>query len=179
MIVVGTGHRPDKIGSHKGQICQEIARRLEVLQPNLVITGMAQGFDQWLCEVALLRGTRVLAAVPFPAQADMWPLDAQVLYHQLLRRIQHQGGEIVFVSHENPVSHKEASQLLRNRNNWMVTRALAAPPPEEKVLLACFNGDLSGGTINCIRYAHGKGLPVQPFDPYTLRSRHPRTLEMI
>jgi len=179
VIVVGTGHRPDKIGSHKGQICEEIARRLDKLQPRLVISGMAQGFDQWLCEAALNHGIRVLAAVPFPAQPDPWPLSAQNEYRGLLRRVMAQGGEIVHVSRIDPVSREEASRLLRGRNNWMVMKALSAPPAEEKVLLACFNGDLSGSTINCIRYAHGKGLPVQPFDPYTLRSRHPRTLEMI
>lgn len=182
MIIVGTGHRLDKIGSHRDQICKEIDKRLDMLQPSLVITGMAQGFDQWLCEAALKRHIRVLAATPFPAQPDPWPARGQDEYRGLLRWVMAQGGEIVHVSHTNPVSHAEASRLLRERNNWMVQRALRVPPVgvmENKVLLACYNGDLQGGTINCIRYAQGKGLPVQAFDPYTLRPRHPRTLEMM
>jgi hypothetical protein len=179
VILVGTGHRPDKIGSHKRQVCEEISRRLDALQPDLVINGLAVGFDQWLLEEALHRGIRVIGAIPFPGQGLRWPGEVQARYQVFLKWIINQGGELEFVSRVDPVSDAEADRMLKARDFWMVNRALQIPAPEKKVLLACYNGDLHGGTITTIRYARAKCMELSIFDPYTLRSRHPRTLEMI
>lgn len=161
-ILVGTGHRPDKLGGfgdcelHR-LIKEQIALKLARLQPTLVYSGMAVGFDTWLAQACVKLEFPFIAAVPFQGQEKVWPAHAQALYNWLLERAK----EVVFVCEPG----YDVSKLHR-RNQWMVNK-LRKP---EDTLLACYNGDLYGGTYSTVTYArnnleNGDKFTIDIIDP--------------
>lgn len=164
LIIAGTGHRPDKIGGQEAQVRAEIRRLLVVYMPSRIITGMALGFDTWLCEEALSHKREVdpnlaiTAAIPYIGQETRWPTDDRVQYTFLLGEVD----TVYYVRMLSPPSREKAAEWLDERNHWMVDNAQA--------VLSCYNGDPSGGTSNCLRYAHMRKRPWHIFDPYKLES---------
>lgn len=156
MIVSVTGHRPDKLGSYKipnpifNRICWAAQKHLLKLNPEVVYTGVALGFDTWIAEICIKNNIPFIAAVPFKGQEKMWPKMAQEQYHYLLSKAK----EVVIVS-EGEYSAKK----MQIRNCFMVDRA--------NVVLACFDGT-SGGTKNCVDYAKNLNkeiIIINPKDP--------------
>lgn len=153
-ILAGTGHRPPKLGGYKLpnpiyiKVCQQTEKILLEEKPDKVISGMALGFDLWLAHVAIKLGIPVLAAVPFDGQESAWPQSSQQLYNALLKK----ASEIIIVSEGGYSASK-----MQVRNEFMVDKC--------DLVLACYNGDQTGGTANCIAYAKNKNKPIIYIDP--------------
>lgn len=145
MILSGTGHRPDKLGGYKlpnptyDKICQNIEHTLLDLKPEKVISGFCIGYDLWLANIAMKLKIPVMAAVPFEGQEKNWPADSQRIYNILLNK----ASEKVIVCDGGYSAHK-----MQLRNEFLVDQC--------DVLLACWNGEKSGGTYNCMNYCTRK-----------------------
>ncbi len=141
-LVAFTGHRPDKLGGYNLpnptyiHVCRAIEKALIQLKPDKIISGMALGVDQWAANVAMKLGIPFIAAVPFLGQEGKWPDSSQRLYKKLLNK----AAEIVIVSEGGYAAGK-----LQTRNKWMVDHC--------DILIAVYNGDVTGGTANCVKYA--------------------------
>lgn len=155
-VLAGTGHRPDKIGFQERYIREHIRTVLLHYCPSEVVSGMAVGFDQWWADEALSLGFRVHAAVPFLGQESRWPREVQTAYHALLRRVH----VVTVVTRERPANDTQANNWLMDRNAFMVDRAHG--------VIACYNGDLDGGTCNAVRYAQIRRKLAYTFNPYDL-----------
>lgn len=144
--VAVTGHRPDKLRGHEQAVREFLREQLialgvlpgEALSPPKVLTGMAQGVDQWMAETCIELGVPFIAAIPFVAQADYWPLQNRIHYRKLLDRAER--CHVV-----TPGVQTYTPSLFHRRNQWMVDRA--------DYLIAVWNGDHRGGTAACVHYA--------------------------
>lgn len=143
MRICGTGHRPDKLGGYTKQAAQRLRRIatawIEENKPDAVVSGMALGWDTALAKAAIISGVPLIAAVPFKGQESRWPAESQDTFNKLLSVAK----EIVYVSDGGYAAWK-----MQVRNRWMVDNTDA--------VLALYNGDLSGGTYNCVTYASEK-----------------------
>ena len=142
-----TGHRPDKLGGYGPQAYEKLFqfafRTLGQLEPQCVITGMAQGWDTAVAEAAFVRKIPYLAYVPFEGQERKWPTQSQTLYRNLLA-----GADGVKVISPNGYS----VQAMYDRNIAMVN--------DGDEILALFNGDSTGGTAHAYNYALAQKKPV-------------------
>ncbi len=146
MILAGTGHRPDKLGGYNTHVAQRLqtlaSAALTKHQPQLVISGMALGWDQALAEAAVAHDIPFHAYVPFEGQESMWPLQAQQRYQDLLWK----ADKVIIVCEGSFAAWK-----MQKRNEAMVDAC-------DKVL-ALWNGT-SGGTANCVAYAKTQNKPI-------------------
>lgn len=150
MIVSGTGHRPDKLGGWPfyesggyDLMCDYAASLLMEINPSLVISGVALGWDSALADAALFLKLPLVAAVPFKGQEARWSPKHKTRYWAFLERAQ---------SVEVICEGGYAPWKLQKRNEWMVDRA--------DLVLALFDGT-SGGTANCVAYAERKGKEIR------------------
>lgn len=158
MILAVTGHRPDKLGGYRipnpvyNEVIQKIDLALMTLRPDMVITGMALGVDQWTAEVCLRNGLPYTAAIPFEGFSDMWPTDSQEYYRYLIRHAYH--------THLCFPARAYSPDLLHLRNEWMVDNSDA--------LLSVCRPDLvgarTGGTSGTIEYATRRRKPIHRVD---------------
>ena len=151
MIVACTGHRPNKIANKQEVIKQLTAKLLWDHQPTLLLSGMAIGYDTWFVEVGLELGIPFVAYVPCEGQEALWTPAQRKHYRQLLSKAQ----EVKLVSTGPYAAYK---MLQRNR----------ALVKDCELLIACYNGDLTGGTHHCIKTAREQGRKVIEFDPDAL-----------
>lgn len=141
MIVCVTGHRPNKLGGYKvpnpiyNSVMTGLNEALDEIKPQLLITGMALGVDQWAAELCILKGIPFLAAVPFEGQESVWPEHARHKYHFLLSKAQ----AIYIISPGMYTPEK-----MQVRNKWMVDNS--------NIVLPVYDGT-DGGTGNCVKYA--------------------------
>jgi hypothetical protein len=77
MILAATGHRPDKLGGYDLSIYRKLVglaySYLRKQTPDVVISGMALGWDQAVAEAAVKASTPFIAAIPFRGQESKWP----------------------------------------------------------------------------------------------------------
>ena len=157
MIVVFTGHRPDKLGGYKLpndkyiSVCKKIEAALIELKPEKAISGMALGIDQWSANICFKLGIPFIAAIPFLGQEAIWPADSKRIYKILLGRAESQ--HIV-------CEGGYAAQKLQLRNEWMVDQ-LTSP---DDTLIACWDGT-KGGTGNCVAYAEKQNKKIYRIEP--------------
>lgn len=146
MILAVTGHRPDKLGGYDVDTRLRVRKlalaALDELDPSLVITGMAQGWDTAIAAAAITLDIPFVAAIPFAGQEAVWPEGDQDLYRRLLA----QASVVEYVCDPGYAAWK----MLR-RNAWMVDHA--------EHLLALWNGT-EGGTANCVEYATRRRVPI-------------------
>jgi uncharacterized phage-like protein YoqJ len=139
MIVAGTGHRPEKLGGYnietQMRVLQLATNYLRGAKPDLVISGMAQGWDIALAQASKNLGIPYDAYVPFMGQETVWPQAARLYYHELLKHAR----EVFIVS---PGGFTNAA--MTKRNQAMVRNC--------DKLIALWDGS-PGGTGNCIAYA--------------------------
>lgn len=146
MIIAGTGHRPDKLGGY-GEITAKKAldvasQYLEQNKPDVVISGMALGWDQALAVAAIMQKIEIWAYIPFMGQEAVWPPKAKELYAWIHDHCNY----VHFVCDPGYAAWK-----MQKRNELMVDHA-------DRVV-ALWNGT-SGGTANCIAYAQKKHKPI-------------------
>lgn len=145
-IIAATGHRPPKCGGYSPDAeyqRRRLARNyLEQYRPDLVLTGMAQGWDQDVAVAAWDLGIPYEAAIPFDGQESVWGTQAQEAYNLIL----HRASDLVVVS---PGGY--TSWALQCRNEWLVDHATE--------MLVLWDGNQTGGTFNCLKYAIQTGVP--------------------
>lgn len=146
MIWAATGHRPDKLGGYgvESRLIAIAQDWIVKAKPEKVIIGMALGWDQAVGKACLAWGIPYIAAVPFIGQANKWPAESQMTYWRLLDK----ASSIVTIS-DGPYSAKAMQQ----RNRWMVDNSQS--------IVALWNGCITGGTANCIKYAMKKRRPIE------------------
>ena len=146
VIVAGTGHRPDKLGGSGDQVREWLIdlaiAYIEHVEPHLLISGMALGWDQAIAEGAIRTGVPFIAAVPFDGFHSKWPEASQLRYHMLLAKAR----DVHVVCEPGYASWK-----MQRRNEWMVDHT--------KRMAALWDGS-DGGTANCLKYAHARNVPV-------------------
>lgn len=142
MIIAGTGHRPSSIGGFNDETTFKLLivafKALKVIKPELVITGMALGWDQALAKAAIGLKINFLAAIPFEGQEAVWPESSKIEYKNLLSHAK----DVKVVCDKGYAPWK-----MQARNAWMVDNS--------DYLLALWNGS-EGGTGNCVKYAISK-----------------------
>lgn len=157
IVVAATGHRPDKLnneynlrGPLSSSLFQKTKAAIEIINPKLMISGMALGYDMIFANVAIRVGVPFVAAIPFIGQEKKWPEESQQLYHNILRYAQ----DIVIVS-EGGYSAKK----MQVRNEWMVDKS--------NMVIAAWDGS-DGGTANAVKYAKQTGKAVLRLNPKIL-----------
>jgi uncharacterized phage-like protein YoqJ len=150
-----TGHRPKSLGlpydihdPAYNLLGSAIVSRIEELKPDSIITGMALGVDQLVATIAVELNIPFVAAVPFQGQENIWPAKSQQFYLDLLTKAQ----KVVTVSEGGYSAAK-----LYKRNEYIVDNS--------DVLLAVWNGQLSGGTYAAMQYAIAKKKRIMIVDP--------------
>jgi uncharacterized phage-like protein YoqJ len=141
-VIVGvTGHRPDKLGDwdplHPVVTRVRKALRDGIIKnwPAKLLTGMAQGVDQWVAEACIELGIPFVACLPCDNQCAPWPLPTQ----QRWRKLCEKAVEVIIVS---PGPYKPWK--MQRRNEYIVDHC--------ERLLAVHDGS-EGGTYNCLVYA--------------------------
>ncbi len=105
------------------------------LAPEMVISGMALGVDQWAARESVGLGIPFTAALPCDEMDEVWPARSRAEFRQLLALAAH-------VHVVSPGPYKPWK--MQRRNEWMVDHSMR--------LVAVHDGS-AGGTYNCIRYA--------------------------
>lgn len=146
LIIAATGHRPDKLGGYHPEITNRLRllahRYLVERKPDVVISGMALGWDTAVAGAALLAQIPLVAAIPFEGQELRWPESAQRVYRELLAAC---------VRRHVVCPGPYAPEKMQRRNVWMVDHC--------NRVVALWNGS-PGGTANCVRYARSQPVPV-------------------
>lgn len=142
-IIGVTGHRT--LSHSFDSIVEKFILHMNNLKGDVVITGMAVGFDQLVAEVCLAADIKYVAAIPFLGQEKRWPQPVQKRYHELLgkaykTKIVTDGGYEPWKMHA--------------RNEWIVNNSEA--------IIAYFDGkEIKGsGTWACCQYAIKEQVPI-------------------
>jgi len=147
MTTIGvTGHRPQRLGGHDLKTRRALgAFAIEILferHPDHVITGMALGWDQAVATTCVVLGIPFTAAVPCIGQESRWDERQQARYRYLLS----------LAADVEVVSEQYSDRAMQRRNEWIVDRSAE--------MLALWDGNVGGGTANCIGYAESRGVLV-------------------
>jgi uncharacterized phage-like protein YoqJ len=138
-IIAGTGHRPDKLGGYnietQMRVLRLATRYLSEAKPDVVLSGMAQGWDTALAQASINLGIPFDAYVPFEGQETVWPQGARLYYKELLKHARN-----VFIVSPGGFTNT----AMTKRNQAMVRNC--------SKLIALWDGS-PGGTGNCIAYA--------------------------
>lgn len=143
-----TGHRPEKI-KDMAKVEQALRDAYHELEVSKVIQGMAAGVDLLSAKVAYQMDIPFISARPWaghkPRKADKYNYEQAIMHAE----------EVVDVSLSDSYLGPWMYQV---RNEWMVNRA--------ELVIAVWDGEESGGTYNCVKYAHRtKELPIWLIDP--------------
>lgn len=145
--IAASGHRPGRIGGYTREVEERLYRAaihaVDVLQPDIAISGMALGWDQAWALACLDAGVPVIAAVPCTGQDSKWPVDSQALYQRTLRRCEN----VVFVTY-GPYT----PACMHKRDRWMVDHA--------NELVVLWDGNPGGGTTATVEYAKSLAVPI-------------------
>ena len=177
-----TGRRPkDLFGYHNYDAYKEIQ---DILSPILeahytandvrnFISGGAQGFDQlafWTVYTFSKKHPDIkdIVYIPFHGQDRRWVEDGLFGQHEY-RRMLRLADEVKCVKDMLPDGDRyNIPALMMKRNEAMVNDA------DIVIALYPFDTDwktMSGGTANCMRYAHRNHKPIQQIDPFTKQIR--------
>lgn len=173
--VAFTGHRPEKLYGYN--LKSEKYKKLEEVLINqlrniilehksdIFISGGALGFDTLAfdCVKFLQKEFDIhqLLAIPFEKQAIKWSKASVSKYRHMKEE-----ANVVYVDtlpeykvrNTDECSYHPAK--MQKRNEYMVDKC--------KILVACWNGDKSGGTYNCISYAMKNNKKILVINPDTL-----------
>lgn len=137
MILGITGHR--KLQHSIIDISKQVENYFELSKPDLIISGMALGFDTLCVEVALDMGIPVTAAIPCDDQDKFWSITQKRKYAKLL--------ELCTIHEVSPGPYTPDKMKIRNK--WIVDNA-------NKMLAYLI--DQKGGTWHCVNYAKEKNV---------------------
>lgn len=151
---MGTGHRPQdtpagyqRYHPWKLQKISLLENYLKENRPDIIISGMAVGWDVWLAHTAIKLGIPFWAYIPFKGQEKLWSADHQRQYHAFLAK-----ASLVKVVCEG----EYAAWKMQRRNEAMLN--------DSDVVLALYNdAKRHGGTYNCIVSAFQQNKPIINF----------------
>lgn len=168
MKIMLVGHRPDKLDGYtriKGATQKQIEWKLNRIldralikarrnnQELIVVSGMAQGVDQWIAALAIQKGIRVHAYIPFKDYGKTWPKSAREEYEYLLKRC----SKVEYVS-----AGEYKIEKMHKRNQVMIGLS--------DYCIAIWDGT-SGRTANCVSYMRKIGKPHMFIHPTTLQDQ--------
>lgn len=139
-VICGSGHRLS--GQYQGLSKKELRRFARMVlrrhEPEVVIAGGALGWDQALAWAALDLDITLRLVLPFKGMESRWEPDMRAEFKRMVA---------LSKDHEY-LGGCYDPDLYQARNVCMVDQS------EE--VLALWDGRKSGGTFNCLRYAHTK-----------------------
>lgn len=151
MILGVTGHRLHKLPGYRGERSASDLRKtllvlamdkLEEWHPDLVISGMATGWDLAIAMGAMMLNVPFHAYVPFEGQDKLWPEADRSAYRGLLD----EATDVrVFSPIETVAAYHERDMAIVDASTQM---------------LALYGGDPRTGTGRTITYAEGWLVPV-------------------
>lgn len=136
MIVMTTGHRPQRLQGKEKEISEWYAATLASLQPEVCISGMAMGADQ------------IFAIAVMDTDADLW------CYFPYKRKHYHPQEEFIL---DHAVSRKYFFESYDKRSYYVRDKAMV---DDSDVVLAVYDGIPAGGTYATIEYAKSKGKQI-------------------
>lgn len=146
MIAAITGHRPAKIKDWDW-VKEALAESFRLFDVSKVIQGMAAGVDLTAARVAYDNGIPYVCARPWAGHTA--PNGWKLMYTSAIRNSE----ETVDV---DPSLKYPGPWVYQVRNKWMVDRA--------DIVISVWDGS-SGGTENCVYYAHKVGVDVFNCNP--------------
>jgi uncharacterized phage-like protein YoqJ len=158
MIIVGTGHRPEKI-TDRDWLLEQITYVYMLAGAEKVIQGCAAGADLLFARVSYVMGIPYVAAKPWENHKSRmggssgFKNDDSVVYDKMIKY----ASEVVNVTGLDDYPGPWAYQ---KRNEWMVDQIT----PETGIVLAVWDGSPSG-TANCVAYAQKKGIKIFGLNP--------------
>jgi uncharacterized phage-like protein YoqJ len=148
MILAITGHRPHKLGGYiipnpiANEVITKLRESLVILKPEVVLSGMALGVDQWVAQICIDLGVPFDAIIAFEGYETKWPRQSQDWFKHLMAKARKK----VLLS-----TGAYSPSLLHERNYWLVNNSDA--------LLAVWDGRPGSGTASCVQYAQLKQPP--------------------
>lgn len=143
MIIAGTGHRVEDC-EDEVTVRTKIREALRALQPDVVITGMAAGYDLWLGAEARDLGIEIWCAKPWATHGPR--KEDEELYHSLISTAS-------LVHNVDSAKTYPGPWVYHKRNEWMVDHC--------DLLLAYWSGKEKGGTYACVKYAEKVGREME------------------
>ena len=145
-----TGHRPQYLKRPQEEIQADLEKAIrEAISEGYTtfITGMAKGTDIIAGEVVSRLKTenpqlKLIAAVPFPGFEEYWDTYWKNRFRALLEK----------ADYVKYVASGFSPDVFDIRNRWMVDKSAK--------VIAVFSGK-HGGTLNTIRYARERKVPVE------------------
>lgn len=145
--VVGvTGHR--KLEHDKDAIKKIVKEKLFQYEADVVITGMALGFDMLVAEVCVEENIPFIAAIPCKGQTKAWTAEQRNQYVGLMEKCW---------KHKIVTPGPYQVWKLFERNRWIVNRS--------SIILSYWNGEDKGGTVATINEAKKVGRPHENLFP--------------
>ena len=159
-IICFTGHRPASLGwgydytdSRWVALKNRIKETLIDINCTHAISGMALGVDT-VAALAVLelksegRNIWLGCAIPCQKHSSRWTNESKKLYDSILSL-----ADKVHLVSDSPYS----ASLMQIRNEFMVDKS--------DLVIAVYNGNKSGGTANCVRYAKSVGKEIIIINP--------------
>jgi uncharacterized phage-like protein YoqJ len=147
MTICATGHRPPALGGYSKDVLRALIAvadtYLEEHPPELVISGMALGWDTAIAIAAIRRKIKLKGYIPFQGQDARWPAESRQRYRKILGRCE---------STVIACPHGYSPDAMQFRNQLMVD--------DSELVVALWNGGEQGGTWNCVRYAREQGREI-------------------
>lgn len=135
MILTLTGHRPERLNGKEAEVKQWIKDKILELKPEKVISGMALGADQILCEVCMELNVPLVCAFPYKHKL-----------HPVEQKFADYATEVYY---QTPTWYQEC---YHDRDEWMVDHSDA--------ILVVWDGIQSGGTYYTYKYAEKKEIEI-------------------
>lgn len=140
LCIVGvTGHR--QLVHDVDNVKKYFVKFIEKTHPDIVITGMALGFDTIVAVTCIEHEIPFIAAIPFIGQERLWPAGEKEKYKKLVEK----AWKIKIVSSGGYKVWK-----MFTRNEWIVDNST--------LLLAYWNEEPKGGTYSCVKYGKKKNI---------------------
>jgi uncharacterized phage-like protein YoqJ len=153
MILAVTGHRPPRLGGFNvpnpvfDAVMRALDEQLMSLQPEMVLTGMGLGVDQWAADLCRLNEIPYTAVIPFEGYQNAWPAESRRTYDLLIR-----DAALVRTLASEPPEGANVAGLLRTRNRYLIN--------ESDALLAVYSQIRETGTGQAVGYAMEQHRPV-------------------
>lgn len=148
LVAAISGHRPEKIDDPQW-VKDALAEAFALFDVSRVIQGMASGVDLWSARVAYDARIPYVCARPWGGHKPR--KDEVKTYESALRNA-------VEVVNVDPSEDYPGVWIYQVRNKWMVDNS--------DFLISVWDGS-TGGTHNCVHYAHKIGVRVYNCNPKT------------
>lgn len=159
LIISATGHRPQALQNSWPMYEPFTLPRLTDLatayfqrtKPDIVISGMALGWDTAVALASINLGIELHCYVPFNGHHARWSSKQQEQFNSIIQ----QADKVLYPQGEDVPrkrSYSEVAKLLLNRNTDMLNNS--------NRVVALFNGEPKGGTYDAIKKAKAMGLQV-------------------